>query len=396
MATSIQALVSNVKNWISAIAVSAGIADASKVPLTNSSGILDNSFINWGSPSAIGATTPNTASFSTLTITGSVTYAPYSWELKQSQSSFGANAVRTRFRNDFTATLGDFLYLGATGNASNTAKTAIVCSTLLGIQFGLGTDLADSLSATWATITSTGLNNTPIGATTASTIKGTTGSFSSTLSVSDALTVSKSVAGLFRQTFRNTDTSTSRRSDIFIATGAGTEGIFIGSQPSGAYIDNRSGASLYFQTSGSSFLSIDASGNLISTATTGSTNTTQGAIVANSIGIAANANIGGNLAVTGTLKVGSGGSTITRVLLASSSALDTVSVGAQTSTTITVTVTGATIGDQVNVNASSATPNTNFSLHGYVSAANTVTVVAYNRAATSQSFSGNVKVSVIG
>jgi hypothetical protein len=68
---SVLALVNNVKNWVSAIAVSAGIADASKVPLTNSSGILDNSLINWASPGAIGSTTASTVRCSQFTVAGS-------------------------------------------------------------------------------------------------------------------------------------------------------------------------------------------------------------------------------------------------------------------------------------------------------------------------------------
>ena len=121
------------------------------------------------------------------------------------------------------------------------------------------------------------------------------------LSVVDAVSASKSVAGLFRQTFRNSDISASRRSDIFIATGIGTEGIFIGSQLSGAYIDNRSGGPLLFQTSGSSFLSVDASGNLVSTSATGSASVTQGAITTvGGVGIGGSLNVGGSIKTTNT------------------------------------------------------------------------------------------------
>lgn len=328
---SVQALINNVRTWISAIAVSAGIADASKVPLTNSSGILDNSFVNWASPGAIGATTANTIRGTTLTATST------------------------------------------TGSTSSTTGAQIV---------GGGLGVAENINA-----------------------GGTSHKFGADANGSAVLAINGAAGTLRQLVFQ---TASLPRWNLYLNTGTESGSDANGALSLNYYSDagvSKGTVLTFFRNTGSitvnkyvDLQTIGVAGTASFTSTTDSSSSTSGAVTfGGGVGITKNLNVGGNFAVTGTLKVGSGGSTITRVLLASSSALDTISVAAQSSTTITVTVTGAQVGDQVDVNKASAAPNNAFILDAYVSATNTVTVVAYNRnTVTTQVFSGNVKVLVVG
>jgi hypothetical protein len=51
---------------------------------------------------------------------------------------------------------GNYLYLGGTGNESNTMNSAMILSDSLGVQFGAGTDSADSLASEWMRIAKNG------------------------------------------------------------------------------------------------------------------------------------------------------------------------------------------------------------------------------------------------
>jgi hypothetical protein len=334
---------------IAALTVSAGSADADKLAATSSNGKLDNSLINWDAPSAIGSTTANTIRCSQFTVAG---------------ASGSTKDVR-------------WFSTGALWNlyANNTAEVGNAGSDLVLSRYGGGSYLGDIFQVLRNTGAMTFYTSCAFNSGLSSA-----GSISVTGSQIALAPVTPSAGGGFRYDY------TAAASIALVSVGGGSNLQFGHSAPATPYstIFN-SGSPLCFQVNTSGV----AQGYVLIGVSTAFSSTDR-------LQVSGNIAASGNVSIGGTLKVGSNGSTITRVLLASSSALDTVSVAAQSSTTITVTVTGATIGDQVNVNASSATPNTNFSLHGYVSAANTVTVVAYNRAATSQSFSGNVKVSVIG
>jgi hypothetical protein len=63
-------IINGVRRLASAITSSAGSADASKIVATKSDGKLDNSFIDWASPGAIGSSVANTLRGITLQLTG--------------------------------------------------------------------------------------------------------------------------------------------------------------------------------------------------------------------------------------------------------------------------------------------------------------------------------------
>ncbi|MBW4540678.1 MAG: hypothetical protein KME43_16240 [Myxacorys chilensis ATA2-1-KO14] len=351
MATSILALVNNVKSWISAIAVSAGIADASKVPLTNGSGLLDNSFVNWAAPSAIGGTAANTVRGSQFTVTGAsgstkdfrwFTGSVPLWNLFSNSSD---NLVLSYY-DAAGAYLGDALNVNKSTGVITFGKTNIFTPTQ---TFSAGLSSAGSITVTGQQVA----------------LAPTT----------------PSAGGGFRYDY------TSGASVALVSVGPGSNLQFAhaasGTPMSCIY---NSGSPLGLQVSNTGV----AQGYVLVGTNTAFSSTDR-------LQVSGNIAASGNASIGGTLKVSSGGSTISRILLAVSSALDTISFAATETKTVTVARTGATVGDQVNVNPSSATPNTNFNVYGYVSAADVVTVVAYNRnTTTSQIFSGNVRVSVIG
>jgi hypothetical protein len=63
-------IINGVRRLASAITSSAGNADASKLVATKSDGKLDNSFVDWASPGAIGSSVANTLRGITLQLTG--------------------------------------------------------------------------------------------------------------------------------------------------------------------------------------------------------------------------------------------------------------------------------------------------------------------------------------
>jgi len=400
--------VNNTISRIAAIAVSAGSADADKLPATNSNGILDNSFINWASPGSIGSTTPNTAVFTGATIGSNTASSPI----------LAINGVTGSGRNlNFqSAGVGRWTVRATAGDDFEIAArddTGTLIDSPLSIARASGGSITFARSVV---IPGGTINNATIGATTASTIRGTTTatgalivgggagitgninvggtshSFGSNANSFTFFGVNGAVGGnrqLVFQTAGSTRWNFYTNSTAESGSNAGSNFLLSYYSDAGAYLGD------IFSATRTGSLSIVAATAF--TNTTDSSSSTTGTTFAGGAGVAKNLNVGGNFAVSGTLKVSSGGSTITRVLLASSSTLDTVSFAASEIKTATVTVTGAAIGDQVNVNPSSSTPNTNFSVWGYVSATNTITIVAQNRnTTTSQSFSGNVKVSVLG
>jgi Pectate lyase superfamily protein/Right handed beta helix region/Putative Ig domain len=140
---------------------------------------------------------------------------------------------------------------------------------------------------------------------------------------------------------------------------------------------------------------VTASGLQRCTNTTVSTSTTTGAmVVSGGVGIGGAVNVGG-LSTLNTMRVGTSGSTLSRIFTATSTSFNNVAVGANASTTTTLAITGITTSDIVCVAKVSAA-NPNFDVDGFASASGTVTVTLYNRAATSQTFSGSVRVIVFG
>ncbi|MBW4422276.1 MAG: hypothetical protein KME13_24185 [Myxacorys californica WJT36-NPBG1] len=375
---------------VATIAISTGSADADKIAATNGNGQLDNSFINWASPGAIGATTASTGRFTTLN--GANTTDTTAFLVSQ------FNGLRT-------------LSLGSTGVTTNTNLT-VSAATASG-SLGVGAIITQGgISAAKELRAGAG-------------IFGVTATITASASVSDIQQWRDTLNGIVASIHIDGSFKKLRSAISYNAADAtGTLGFFLGYN--GDSSDN--GLVKSFRTflsrpaSGSAVLSLDSWAGFdgttptaipssswvsrlafagasfvgINTNTPGAALQVFGGLAVSSSSTAVSDPGAGNLSIAGTLKIG-GGSTISRTLLAVSAALDTVSINPQSSTTITVTVTGAAVGDQVNVNPSSATPNTNIDVYGYVSAANTVTVVAYNRhTTTALAFVGNVRVSVVG
>ena len=89
-------------------------------------------------------------SVETITTPWEVVYQHYN-------TTYGANITRTYLHKSWNGTIGDYLYLGATANASNTGMGAMVLAdsgTL--IQFGKGSDGADSLSTVFLSFNASG------------------------------------------------------------------------------------------------------------------------------------------------------------------------------------------------------------------------------------------------
>jgi hypothetical protein len=96
---------------------------------------------------------------------------------------------------------------------------------------------------------------------------------------------------------------------------------------------------------------------------------------------AANWNITGNVRVSGTLRIGGGG-TVVQNILSATATLDFPSIAASSFADLTITVTGAVSGDTVIVNPISGSATTDVVYTGWVSAANTVTIRASNVSST--------------
>lgn len=80
----------------------------------------------------------------------------YDLQFNHYYSTWGANATRPYLRKAWNATVNDYLYLGATGNASNTAMGAIFLSNAVPFSCGYGSNTADGLSNEFLRITNTG------------------------------------------------------------------------------------------------------------------------------------------------------------------------------------------------------------------------------------------------
>jgi hypothetical protein len=67
-----------------------------------------------------------------------------------------ANVVRPYFSKSWKTGIGNYLYLGETGNSSNTVNTAMLLSQNLGVLFGKGSDSGDAISTEWMRINASG------------------------------------------------------------------------------------------------------------------------------------------------------------------------------------------------------------------------------------------------
>ncbi len=110
----------------------------------------------------IGTETPQ----SPLHVNGTITTA---WELTMQHYDprWGDNATRPFLRRAWSGGTGDYLYIGATGNRTNSIQGALLMTEKQGIRFGKGTDEGNGLSTTHMVISANG--NVGIG-TTAPTI----------------------------------------------------------------------------------------------------------------------------------------------------------------------------------------------------------------------------------
>jgi len=72
---------------------------------------------------------------------------PWGTTWQQSEPTWGANATRPFLNKAWSGSYGDYLYLGATGNRSNTELMAMVLGSN-GVYFGKGTDAGNGLTAT--------------------------------------------------------------------------------------------------------------------------------------------------------------------------------------------------------------------------------------------------------
>jgi hypothetical protein len=92
---------------------------------------------------------------SKLHVDGNIT-VPFSFVLSRYERSWGENQTRTIMKNSWTLELGDYLYLGSTGNNSNLNEPALLLTQFEGIKFGKGHDNANALSAEWMRINNNG------------------------------------------------------------------------------------------------------------------------------------------------------------------------------------------------------------------------------------------------
>jgi hypothetical protein len=106
----------------------------------------------------IGTTAPQSA----LHIAGTIT-TPDSVIFQHYNPTYtnGSSQIRPYLSKTYNPTLGDYLYLGASGYVNNTAQTAMMLSGHGGtstnaVQFGLGSDNGASISTPWLTITTAG------------------------------------------------------------------------------------------------------------------------------------------------------------------------------------------------------------------------------------------------
>jgi len=111
----------------------------------------------------IGTTTPNNK----LHVSGGGISTDWAFQMKHYESTYGVNISRPFLNKQWSGTHGDYMYLGGTGNRSNTVQGAIMMTQSSGILFGKGSDNGDAISTEHMRIAASG--NVGIGNTSPST-----------------------------------------------------------------------------------------------------------------------------------------------------------------------------------------------------------------------------------
>lgn len=94
--------------------------------------------------------------FAKLHISGGDIATDWDFQMAHYHSSWGANASRPYLNKQWNGTIGDYMYLGSTGNTSNTVQSAIVLTGTSGILFGRGSDSGDGVSTEHMRVTTGG------------------------------------------------------------------------------------------------------------------------------------------------------------------------------------------------------------------------------------------------
>ncbi len=121
-----------------------------KIQSANSGGTgFNDAMVVKGLNGYVGIGTANPQS--TLHVAGNASF-PYCVSFQRYEPSFAtANLSRPFLRNCYSSTYGDYMYLGSTGNSSNTTQSAIFLSQIA-MLFGRGSDNGDNISSEWMRI----------------------------------------------------------------------------------------------------------------------------------------------------------------------------------------------------------------------------------------------------
>lgn len=93
---------------------------------------------------------------------------PYQSQWYTYESEFTGHTLQVMMQRGYSATYGDYVYFGGTGNGSNKAQTAMIMGSSTGLYVGAGSDSGNALTGTpYMQINSSG--------TTIPSIKSTTG-----------------------------------------------------------------------------------------------------------------------------------------------------------------------------------------------------------------------------